>query len=379
MIPQLVACSFERTPEGGTAVRTDAGLVPVTPSAARLLPLIDGRRDVTALRDALGDGARREEVFAALDELGDAGLLVTRVAPPGTPLRLSRRSLVKHLGAAAAAGIALPSIAQALAGRGLPTTRATPVGPAVPRPEFERPVRGIRETVGVGDAEQKEKSNAEAQAKLDAAGPAEQEEKKAAEQQRKVDVNAEQSAKKDAEQQEKVESSAEQADKKEAEQFEKAAAEEAEKEEGNEARPRQEALTKLRERRHAERDAKRQNMSERHAEQDRKRHDARDDRAREMDEKRTQRDARRSEYEAKQEAAQGLTGDARRDERASKNLERDRAREEEDAKRDQARDRRHEEARRKRDVAADAREKAAAERRRQEAAYKKERAEIRQK
>ena len=91
--------------------------------AARLFELADGARDVAAL--AALTGAGREDIFAALDELAEVGLLAARVAPPAAPRPRSRREVLQTIALAGLAAPALPRIAAA-AGEALPA--AAPLG-----------------------------------------------------------------------------------------------------------------------------------------------------------------------------------------------------------------------------------------------------------
>ena len=105
MNPQTRRAGLVARPEG-------AGLIILGPDhlvlrldarAAWLWQHADGSRDIEALfaglRTAVDADASREDVFSGLDQLGDAGLLMSRAAPPAS---VTRRAMLERLGGASA-------------------------------------------------------------------------------------------------------------------------------------------------------------------------------------------------------------------------------------------------------------------------------------
>jgi hypothetical protein len=79
------------------------------PLAVRIWKLADGTRSVDDIVGALDEATVDvDAVWAALDALGDAGLLQERAGPPAGERRVSRRTLVRDIAAAGALGLAVP-------------------------------------------------------------------------------------------------------------------------------------------------------------------------------------------------------------------------------------------------------------------------------
>lgn len=122
--PQILREGWEvvTAGEGALLLRREGEEVAIFGLAARLFELADGVRDATTL--AALTGAGREDIFAALDELAEVGLLTTRVAPPAAPRPRSRREVLQTIALAGLAASTLPRAAAA--GEALPT--AKPLG-----------------------------------------------------------------------------------------------------------------------------------------------------------------------------------------------------------------------------------------------------------
>ncbi|MBZ5715091.1 hypothetical protein [Nannocystis pusilla] len=112
MAPEIDHAGWSCTREAGALVLThpQRGEVVLLGRAARLHDLADGRRTVAELAALLE--AVPEDIFAALDELADHGLLRARVAPPTAARGLGRREVLGVLAGAAAAAVA-PNLALA--------------------------------------------------------------------------------------------------------------------------------------------------------------------------------------------------------------------------------------------------------------------------
>ncbi len=95
------------------------GEIALVGAAAALYDLADGTRSPAELAAAVP--ADLEDIFAALDELADHGLLAARAAPPAGPRAFTRREVLRTAAAAAAAAVALP----ALPARAAPDKKAT--------------------------------------------------------------------------------------------------------------------------------------------------------------------------------------------------------------------------------------------------------------
>ncbi|PCC68329.1 hypothetical protein SAMN02745121_05104 [Nannocystis exedens] len=125
MSPELALDGWAATREAGSLVLThrERGELVLLGLAARLLDLVDGRRSPTELARLLA--AVPEDIFCALDELADHGLLRARVSPPAAVRRRTRREVLGVLVGAAAAGL-------------VPPTAAPLAAPLAPRPDDDR-------------------------------------------------------------------------------------------------------------------------------------------------------------------------------------------------------------------------------------------------
>ncbi|WAS96869.1 hypothetical protein [Nannocystis punicea] len=105
MSPELARDGWESTREAGAIVLThrERGQVILLGLAARLFDLLDGRRGPAELARLLE--AVPEDIFCALDELADHGLLRARVSPPAAVRRPTRREVLGALVGVAAAGV----------------------------------------------------------------------------------------------------------------------------------------------------------------------------------------------------------------------------------------------------------------------------------
>lgn len=105
MNPELERDGWAVTHAAGSIVLTcsERGEVVLLGLAARLFDLVDGRRSAAELARLLA--AVPEDIFCALDELADHGLLRARVSPPAAVRRLGRREVLGALVGAAAAGV----------------------------------------------------------------------------------------------------------------------------------------------------------------------------------------------------------------------------------------------------------------------------------
>jgi hypothetical protein len=110
MAPEIDHAGWSCTRDAGALELThpQRGEVVLLGLAVGLYDLADGRRSVAELAALLE--AVPEDIFAALDELADHGLLRARVAPPAAVRGHSRREV---LGALAAAAVATPTLALA--------------------------------------------------------------------------------------------------------------------------------------------------------------------------------------------------------------------------------------------------------------------------
>lgn len=117
MNPELARHGWAVTRAAGSIVLTcrERGEVVLLGLAARLFDLVDGRRGPTELARILS--AVPEDIFCALDELADHGLLRARVSPPAAVRPLGRREVLGALVGAAAAGV-VPTGAVAGSGSG---------------------------------------------------------------------------------------------------------------------------------------------------------------------------------------------------------------------------------------------------------------------
>ncbi|MCY1008220.1 hypothetical protein OV079_22195 [Nannocystis pusilla] len=117
MNPELCRHGWAVTRAAGSIVLTcrERGEVVLLGLAARLFDLVDGRRGPTELARILS--AVPEDIFCALDELADHGLLRARVSPPAAVRPLGRREVLGALVGAAAAGV-VPTEAVAAPGSG---------------------------------------------------------------------------------------------------------------------------------------------------------------------------------------------------------------------------------------------------------------------
>jgi hypothetical protein len=98
--PTSVSCSIVASGREEVVVRQiDGTRTQVTGDAARLLPLLDGSRDAATLAALLG--VETDRVYAALEVLADADLLVRRVSRPPSLRRAARRGLLAGLAMAA--------------------------------------------------------------------------------------------------------------------------------------------------------------------------------------------------------------------------------------------------------------------------------------
>ena len=81
---------------------------------AAVLQAADGTNDLVALvaavRRIADPAATRETVFASLDRLADVGLLESRVAPPASGNRTTRRDMMRLVGATAAFAVVGPAM-----------------------------------------------------------------------------------------------------------------------------------------------------------------------------------------------------------------------------------------------------------------------------
>lgn len=114
MGPRVVREGWSESRASGAVILQDParGEVALIGLAAALVDLADGTRSPAALAAALQ--ADLEDIFAALDELADHGLLAARVAPPAGPRPLTRREVLRTF-AAAATFVALPALPAAAA------------------------------------------------------------------------------------------------------------------------------------------------------------------------------------------------------------------------------------------------------------------------
>ncbi|MCY0987888.1 hypothetical protein OV203_12185 [Nannocystis sp. ILAH1] len=105
MNPELERDGWTVTRAAGSLVLThhERGEVVLLGLAASLFDLVDGRRSPTELARLLS--AVPEDIFCALDELADHGLLRARVSPPAAVRPLGRREVLRALVGAAAAGV----------------------------------------------------------------------------------------------------------------------------------------------------------------------------------------------------------------------------------------------------------------------------------
>lgn len=130
------------------------------PVAASVFTHADGSRDVTelvaVLRASVEPAASAELVWSTLDHLGDAGLLVGRVTPPGGASQVDRRSVLRK-GAAGTAAIGAGVVFTAL----IPSAAAAASDPQ----SQEEQAKISEEETGKASAEQEAKTVGEQAAK----------------------------------------------------------------------------------------------------------------------------------------------------------------------------------------------------------------------
>lgn len=173
MEPRVVREGWIEARSAGMIVLSDAagGELTLLGTAAALYDLADGTRSPAALAAALQ--ADLEDIFAALDELADHGLLAARVAPPAGARPFTRREVLRTLAAAAATAVALPAGPAAAAPDKLPAPDAAL--PFAEQDEKALAARPPREHVYKEHAAKSEQHR-----KLKSVGWSEQEEKAAA-------------------------------------------------------------------------------------------------------------------------------------------------------------------------------------------------------
>ncbi|MFZ6178624.1 hypothetical protein [Nannocystis pusilla] len=135
MNPELCRDGWVVTRAAGSIALTcrERGEVVLLGLAARLFDLVDGRRSAAELARMLS--AVPEDIFCALDELADHGLLRARVSPPAAVRPLGRREVLGALVGAAAAGVG-PTGAVAAPGSGEQASHEHLSPPGLDDPHF---------------------------------------------------------------------------------------------------------------------------------------------------------------------------------------------------------------------------------------------------